>query len=47
MDVSELKFKTAANKKGIIALWDFGGQEEYYMTHSIFLFKSQPSACGG
>ncbi|CAK9114649.1 Probable serine/threonine-protein kinase pats1 (Protein associated with the transduction of signal 1) [Durusdinium trenchii] len=38
VDVVQVAFKaSSAKKKGQISLWDFGGQEEYYMTHALFL----------
>ncbi|CAK9114386.1 Probable serine/threonine-protein kinase pats1 (Protein associated with the transduction of signal 1) [Durusdinium trenchii] len=36
VDVLQIPFEVE-DKQGQISLWDFGGQEEYYMTHALFL----------
>ncbi|GBG16059.1 Leucine-rich repeat serine/threonine-protein kinase 2, partial [Hondaea fermentalgiana] len=38
VDIRQLKFDAGeGGGTGKISLWDFGGQQEYYMTHSLFI----------
>ncbi|GBG16088.1 Ras-related protein Rab-11A, partial [Hondaea fermentalgiana] len=38
VDIRQLEFDAREDGcTGKISLWDFGGQQEYYMTHSLFI----------